>query len=110
MKKIIIIIIVMLSAYSIAHGAALDNASIHVQAVSVGKPMPGAPYQLSSAYGLIAGRTDANGMVVATGIDAGMWALDVGCTTTLVEAAEVHGQVTEQVDASCRLYLPVAVK
>lgn len=93
-------------AYDYAHATALDNASIHVQAMRAGLPLASTDYQLLSDNGLIFGRTDADGMVLATGIDSGAWTLEVGCARTIVYAAEVQGQVIQQVDAACVMWLP----
>lgn len=92
--------------YDYTHATALDNASIHVQAMQLGQPLASAEYQLLSDDGLIAGHTDADGMVIERGISAGVWTLAIGCTAVHVEAAEVHGQVIQQVDASCTVWLP----
>jgi len=100
-----IVLAIVLAWWSYAHGAALDNASIHVQAMRLGQPLAHAEYQLLSDNGLIAGHTDDDGMVMASGINAGMWTLAIGCAVVHVEAAEVHGQVIQQVDASCVMWL-----
>ncbi len=96
--------------YDYAHAKAMDNASIHVQAMRLGQPLAHAEYQLLSDNGLIAGHTDADGMVMASGINAGMWTLAIGCAAVQVEAAEVQGQVIQQVDASCVVWMPGMVR
>ena len=105
-----IVLVMALAWWSYAHAAALENASIHVQAMRLGQPLAHAEYQLLSDNGLMAGRTDADGMVMASGINAGMWTLAIGCAAVHVEAAEVHGQVIQQVDMACLVWLPVASK
>lgn len=101
-----IVLALALACYGYAHATSLENASIHVQAMRLGQPLASAEYQLLSDNGLIAGHTDADGMVVVRGINAGMWTLAIGCAAVNVEAAEVHGQVIQQVDASCMVWLP----
>ena len=97
-------------AYDYAHATALDNASIHVQAMRAGQPLVNTEYQLLSDNGLIFGHTDADGMVRASGIVPGAWTLAVGCARAIVYAAEVQGQVIQQVDAACVVWLPVISK
>lgn len=101
-----IVLALALGCYAYAHGASLDNASIHVQAMQGGQPLGNTEYQLLSDNGLIAGRTDASGMVLATGIDSGAWTLAIGCARATVYAAEVQGQVIEQVEMACVVWLP----
>lgn len=93
-------------AYDYAHATALDNASIYVQAMRKGLPLANTEYQLLSDNGLIFGHTDADGMVRASGIVPGAWTMAVGCARAIVYAAEVQGQVIQQVDASCLVCLP----
>ena len=93
-------------AYDYAHATALDNASIHVQAMRNGLPLANTEYQLLSDNGLIFGHTDADGMVRASGIASGAWTLAVGCARTIVYAADAQGQVIQQVDAACMVWLP----
>lgn len=97
---------IALAWWSYAHATALDNASIHVQAMRNGLPLASTEYQLLSDNGLIAGHTDADGMVKASGIVPGAWTLAVGCARAIVYAAEVQGQVIQQVDAACLVWLP----
>ena len=93
-------------AYDYAHANTLDNASIHVQAMRSGQPLANTEYQLLSDNGLIAGHTDADGMVIASGIDPGAWMLAVGCARAIVYAAEVQGQVIQRVEMTCVVWLP----
>ena len=83
----------------------LDNASVHVQAMRSGRPLGNTEYQLLSDNGLIAGRTDADGMVIATSIDSGEWTLAIDCARATVYAGEVQGQVIEQVDMACVVWI-----
>lgn len=103
---ILITLAIALAWWSYAHANTLDNASIHVQAMRNGLPLASTEYQLLSDNGLIAGHTDADGMVRASGIVPGAWTLAVGCARAIVYAAEVQGQVIQQVDASCLVWLP----
>lgn len=97
-------------AYDYAHAAALDNASIHVQAMRAGLPLANTEYQLLSDNGLIFGHTDADGMVRASGIVPGAWTLAVGCARAIVYAGEVQGQVIQQVEIACMVWLPGVTK
>lgn len=101
-----IAIVFALGCWIYAHAADLQ-----IQILVSGKPAPNQEYTLDGdpvsvpARALLHGYTDNAGMIHATGIATGTWTLYTGCLKLPVYVGEVTGQVLQQADAGCKVYL-----
>lgn len=103
---IFIVLALALGCWSYAHAADLQ-----IQILVSGQPASNQEYTLDGdpvsvpARALLHGITDSDGMIHATGISTGTWMLYTGCLVESVEVGEVTGQVIQQADAGCKVYV-----
>lgn len=94
----------------------LHAADLSIQILVSGQPASHAEYTLDGDpvsvpdRALLHGYTDEDGMIHVSGIATGTWTLYAGCLVEDVYVGEVSGQVLNQADASCRLWMPVVRK
>lgn len=108
---IFIVLALALGCWSYAH-----SADLQIQILVSGKPASNQEYTLDGdpvsvpARALLHGITDSDGMIHATGISTGTWTLYTGCLVESVEVGDVTGQVIQQADAGCKVWLPRVTK
>ncbi len=94
----------------------LHAADLSMQILISGQPASHAEYTLDGdavsvpGRALLHGFADEAGMIHVSGIATGTWTLYTGCLAQSVEVGEVQGQVIQQVDAACVVWLPVISK